>query len=60
MLTARGSPRGYGIGLALYTLIVVALWPSFRHSTSLNSLTARSHLRCLIIKFSPRMGCETS
>lgn len=35
----RRSTVGYAVGMALYTLIVVALYPSFRHSTSLNSLS---------------------
>jgi beta-exotoxin I transport system permease protein len=34
----RRSTIGYAAGMALYTLVVVALYPSFRHSTSLNSL----------------------
>jgi ABC-2 type transport system permease protein len=35
----RRSAIGYAAGLALYTLIVVALYPSFKNSTSLNSLS---------------------
>ena len=35
----RRSAIGYAAGLALYALIVVALYPSFRHSASLNSLS---------------------
>jgi ABC-2 type transport system permease protein len=35
----RRSAIGYAAGMALYTLIVVALYPSFRNSTSLNSLS---------------------
>jgi ABC-2 type transport system permease protein len=35
----RRSAIGYGAGLALYTLIVVALYPSFKSSTSLDSLS---------------------
>lgn len=34
----RRSTIGYTVGLALYTLVVVALYPSFKTSTSLNSL----------------------
>jgi len=35
----RRSAIGYAAGLALYTLIVVALYPSFKNSASLNSLS---------------------
>jgi ABC-2 type transport system permease protein len=35
----RRSAIGYAAGVALYTLIVVALYPSFQHSTSLNRLS---------------------
>ena len=35
----RRSAIGYAAGMALYTLIVVALYPSFKNSTSLNSLS---------------------
>ena len=35
----RRSAIGYATGMALYTLIVVALYPSFKNSTSLNSLS---------------------
>ena len=35
----RRSAIGYAAGMALYTLVVVALYPSFKHSTSLNSLS---------------------
>ncbi len=35
----RRSAIGYAAAMALYTLIVVALYPSFRNSTSLNSLS---------------------
>jgi ABC-2 type transport system permease protein len=35
----RRSAIGYASGLALYTLIVVALYPSFKHSTSLDALS---------------------
>jgi ABC-2 type transport system permease protein len=30
---------GYAAGMALYTLVVVVLYPSFKHQTSLNSLS---------------------
>ena len=33
------SAMGYAAGMAFYTLIVVALYPSFKNSTSLNSLS---------------------
>ena len=35
----RRSAVGYAAGLALYTLVVVALYPSFKNSASLNSLS---------------------
>ena len=35
----RRSAIGYSAGLALYTLAVVALYPSFKNSTSLDSLS---------------------
>jgi ABC-2 type transport system permease protein len=35
----RRSAIGYAAGLVLYTLIVVALYPSFKNSTSLDSLS---------------------
>ncbi len=35
----RRSAIGYAAGMAFYTLIVVALYPSFKNSTSLNSLS---------------------
>ena len=34
----RRSATGYAAGMALYTLVVVALYPSFKNSTSLNGL----------------------
>ena len=33
---------GYVLGMILYTLIIVALYPAFEHSTSLNNLTKDS------------------
>ena len=35
----RRSAIGYAAGMALYALVVVALYPSFKSSTSLNSLS---------------------
>jgi len=35
----RRSAIGYAAGMALYTLVVVALYPSFKDSASLNSLS---------------------
>jgi ABC-2 type transport system permease protein len=35
----RRSTIGYAAGMALYTLVVVALYPSFKNSTSLNGLS---------------------
>jgi ABC-2 type transport system permease protein len=34
----RRAATGYAAGMALYTLVVVALYPSFKNSTSLDSL----------------------
>ena len=39
LLLRRRSAIGYAAGLTLYTLIVVALYPSFKNSTSLDSLS---------------------
>ena len=36
----RRSTAWYAIGMALYMLVIVALYPSFKHSTELNSLTS--------------------
>jgi len=35
----RRSTIGYAIGMALYMLVIVALYPSFKHSSELNKLT---------------------
>ena len=35
----RRSTIGYAAGMALYTLVVVALYPSFKNSTSLDSIS---------------------
>ena len=35
----RRSTIGYAAGMTVYTLIIVALYPSFKNSTSLNSLS---------------------
>jgi ABC-2 type transport system permease protein len=35
----RRSTMWYAVGMALYMLVVVALYPSFEHSTELNKLT---------------------
>lgn len=35
----RRSAIGYAVGMAIYTLVVVALYPSFKNQTSLNSLS---------------------
>jgi beta-exotoxin I transport system permease protein len=35
----RRSTLGYAAGMALYTFVVVALYPSFKNSTSLNGLS---------------------
>ncbi|HTW09080.1 MAG TPA: ABC transporter permease subunit [Acidimicrobiales bacterium] len=35
----RRSLMAYVVGMALYTLVIVALYPQFRHDTSLNNLT---------------------
>ena len=38
LILRRRSATGYAAGMALYTLVVVALYPSFKNSTSLNGL----------------------
>jgi ABC-2 type transport system permease protein len=35
----RRSTLWYAVGMALYMLVIVALYPSFKHSTELNKLT---------------------
>lgn len=35
----RRSVLAYGIGLAAYTLLIVALYPSFKHDAAINELT---------------------
>ena len=35
----RRSTIGYALGIALYVLVIVVLYPSFKHSTELNKLT---------------------
>jgi ABC-2 type transport system permease protein len=35
----RRSTIGYALGIALYMLVIVVLYPSFKHSTELNKLT---------------------
>jgi ABC-2 type transport system permease protein len=35
----RRSTLGYALGMALYTFAIVALYPSFRHDTSLDKIT---------------------
>ena len=35
----RRSTIGYAVGMALYMLVIVALYPAFKHSTELNKLT---------------------
>jgi beta-exotoxin I transport system permease protein len=35
----RRSTIGYAVGMGLYMLVVVALYPAFKHSTELNKLT---------------------
>ena len=35
----RRSTIGYAVGMALYMLVIVVLYPSFKHSTELNKLT---------------------
>lgn len=34
----RRSLVGYSIGMALYALVIVSLYPAFKHSTSLDNL----------------------
>lgn len=42
LLLRRRLLVGYALGLALYVLVIVALYPEFEHSTSLNDLTTNS------------------
>jgi ABC-2 type transport system permease protein len=35
----RRSTLGYAVGMALYMLVIVVLYPSFKHSSELNTLT---------------------
>ena len=39
LYTRRRSTIWYAVGMAVYMLVVVALYPSFEHSTELNKLT---------------------
>ena len=34
----RRATIAYAVGMALYMLVIVALYPSFKHSTELNKL----------------------
>ena len=38
----RRALLGYSVGAALYAFVIVALYPSFEHSTGLDSLTKNS------------------
>jgi beta-exotoxin I transport system permease protein len=42
LLVRRRSMLGYSVGTALYAFVIVALYPSFEHSTGLDSLTKNS------------------
>lgn len=42
MVTRRRVTVGYTAGMAVYALVIVALYPSFEHSTGLDSLTKNS------------------
>ena len=42
LVARRRSVLGYSIGTALYAFVIVALYPSFEHSTSLDNLTKNS------------------
>ena len=37
----RRAMYGYTLGMAAYTFVIVALYPSFKNDTSLNKLTAK-------------------
>jgi ABC-2 type transport system permease protein len=39
LYTRRRSTLWYAVGIALYMLVIVALYPSFKHSAELNKLT---------------------
>ena len=42
LVTRRRVTMGYAVGMALYAFVIVALYPSFEHSTGLNNLTKDS------------------
>ncbi|HAM03647.1 MAG TPA: ABC transporter permease [Acidimicrobiaceae bacterium] len=39
LLARRRSTLGYAVGMGLYTFVIVALYPSFQHDTSLDKIT---------------------
>jgi beta-exotoxin I transport system permease protein len=39
LVARRRAVIGYTLGMALYALVIVAIYPEFEHSTSLNNLT---------------------
>ncbi len=39
LLARRRAVVGYALGMAVYALIIVAIYPEFEHSTSLNNIT---------------------
>lgn len=42
LVARRRAVLGYALGAALYALVIVALYPAFEHSTSLDNLTKNS------------------
>ena len=39
LLARRRAVVGYAVGMAVYALVIVAIYPEFEHSTSLNNIT---------------------
>jgi ABC-2 type transport system permease protein len=39
LLARRRAVVGYALGMAVYALVIVAIYPEFEHSTSLNNIT---------------------
>jgi ABC-2 type transport system permease protein len=46
LLLRRRITIGYAAGMALYTLVVIALYPSFKNTTSLDTLANSTAAAC--------------
>ena len=46
----RRSMIGYTAGIAVYAFVIVALYPSFRHDTSLNQFTGNGSTRRGVVR----------